>query len=179
LLTEVSTIRRGIPKWGIAAAPGKNEKGRTAAAGHGPADSARSPTTFGAAPFPPPASVRCGFAGAKSPARATCANRGRGVNCHSATSHYRKLSRFPRNGSRELMLAYDTVNIAPSIPAFAGTRGVSCNFRTNNLRSFRDGALAPDPESRRGHSHCFWIPGSHFSAPRNDKLKSAPISPRP
>jgi hypothetical protein len=30
---------------------------------------------------------------------------GRGVNCRSATLHYRKFSRFPRNGSGEVMLA--------------------------------------------------------------------------
>jgi len=34
--------------------------------------------------------------------------------------------------------------------------------------SFRDGASAPDPESRCRHGACFWIPGSQPSAaPRN------------
>ena len=37
-------------------------------------------------------------------------------------------------------------------------------------RSFRDGASAPDPESRSKHGVRFWIPGSLASlAPRNDR----------
>jgi len=43
--------------------------------------------------------------GGEIPASHELRETGRGVNCRSAASHYRKLSRFPRNGWRAVLLA--------------------------------------------------------------------------
>ena len=57
-----------------------------------------------ALPFPCSALAQR-LTGGEIPASHELRETGRGVNCRSAASHYRKLSRFPRNGWRAVLLA--------------------------------------------------------------------------
>src|SRR5262249_37184030 len=62
----------------------------------------------------------------------------------------------------------------------AGTSPAMTEKSATTSQSFRDGASAPDPESRCRHGARFWIPGSQPSAaPRNDNLPPSALELHP